>query len=82
MDIHFLQFDWHEYGVDWEGPVPTDDDNNTVFVHEEPDMLSASQKLELRELLSQGHVESNVEFSRQHMISQLAIAKSFVNMRT
>ena len=38
-----IQFNWHDYSVDWEGPVPTDDDN-TVEVPEDPDILSASQK--------------------------------------
>ena len=74
----YMQFNWHDYGVDWEGPVPCNDDN-TVEVPEDPDILSASQKLELKELLSQ--VEMN-RFSREEMVSQMAIAKSFVHMYT
>jgi hypothetical protein len=71
-----LDFDWQSYGIDWEGPVPTDDEN-IVVVPEDPDMLTDSQKLELKDLLSD--VDTDL-FSRQEMITQLAIAKSFVHL--
>ena len=47
------------------------------MVPEDPDMLTDSQKLELKDLLSD--VDTDL-FSRQEMITQLAIAKSFVHL--
>ena len=49
------------------------------MVEENPDILTSMQKQELRELLSQ--IDEN-RFSREEMLSQLAIAKTFVNMST
>ena len=49
------------------------------MVEENPDILNSMQKQELRELLSQ--IDENC-FSREEMSSQLAIAKTFVNMST
>ena len=47
-----MQVDWDTYGVDWEGPVPTDDDVTSVTIEELDDMLNDSQKDQLQVLLS------------------------------
>ena len=67
--------DWDTYGVDWEGPVPLDDDVSTVTVEELSDMLTDSQKDQLKVLLAP---LSASDFSQQAMLGQFAIAKSFV----
>ena len=56
--------EWDTYGVDWEGPVPLDDDVSTVTVEELSDMLN-----QLKAPLSAS------DFSQQAM---LAIVKSFI----
>lgn len=70
-----MQVDWDTYGVDWEGPVPTDD-VTSVTIEELDDMLDDSQKDQLQALLSP---LSNCDFSEQGMIGQFALAKSFVH---
>ena len=55
--------------------MPTDDDENTVTVEELDDMLTHDQKDELRALLL---LVSVSDFSEQGMLSQFAMAKSFV----
>ena len=77
FEIHLhLQVDWHRYGVDWEGPVPVDDEN-TVVVQENPEMLSDAQKQELQECLS--HIGTN-PFCQEEMLSQFVITKTYVNV--
>lgn len=49
VKINDLQVDWDTYGVDWDGPVPTDDD---VTIEELEYMLDESQKDQLQALLS------------------------------
>ena len=70
-----MQVDWHQYGMDWEGPVPVDDEN-TVVIQENPEMLSDAQRQELREYLSP--IGGN-PFRQEEMLSQFAIAKAYVN---
>ena len=65
--------DWDTYGVDWKGPVPLDDDVSTVTV-ELSDMLTDSQKDQLKALLAP---LSASDFSQQAMLGQFAIVKSF-----
>ena len=76
FEIHLhVQVDWHQYGMDWEGPVPVDDEN-TVVIQENPEMLSDAQRQELREYLSP--IGGN-PFRQEEMLSQFAIAKAYVN---
>ena len=70
-----LQVDWDTYGVDWEGPVPTDDDISRVTIEELEEILDESQRDELQMVLSP---LSGSDFSQQGMIGQFALAKSFV----
>ena len=62
--------------MDWEGPVPVDnDEGDRVTVEELEDMLSDSQKDELKSLLVP---ICNNQYSQQEMLSQYAIARSYV----
>ena len=70
-----LQIDWDAYGVDWEGPVPTEDDTSSVTIEELDDILDETQKDQLKALLT----PISNDFSKQGMIGQFALAKSFVH---
>ena len=69
-----IQVNWDTFGVDWEGPVPLDDDS-TVTVEELEDILSDDQKQQLQGMLSP---LSNSVFS-EGMLAQFLLAKSFVH---
>lgn len=66
---------WDTFGVDWEGPVPLDDDS-TVTVEELQDILSDAQKQQLKGMLSP---LSTSAFSEEGMLAQYLLAKSFVH---
>ena len=62
--------------MDWEGPVPLDDDDeDTVTVEELTEMLTDPQKDALREQLT---VLDSHSFSQLDMLRQYTIAKSHV----
>ena len=61
--------------MDWEGPVPLDDDEDTVTVEELTEMLTDPQKDALREQLTALDSHS---FSQLDMLRQYTIAKSYV----
>ena len=42
-----IKVNWDTFGVDWEGPVPLDDES-TVTVEELEDILSDAQKQQLK----------------------------------
>ena len=69
---------WDNSGVDWEGPIPLDDDN-TVTVEELEDLLSDTQKQHLKESLAPllGSI-----FSQESMLAQFLLAKSYVHQST
>ena len=49
----YIQASWDDYGIDWEGPVSLDNDEDTVTVEEPTEMLTETQKVELREQLNE-----------------------------
>ena len=61
--------------MDWEGPIPLTDDEETVTVEELTDMLIDQQKDELREQLASLDLQS---FSQLDMLWQYTVAKSYV----
>ena len=61
--------------MDWEGPIPLTDDEETVTVEELTDMLIDQQKDELREQLASLDLQS---FSQLDMLRQYTVAKSYV----
>ena len=61
--------------MDWEGPVPLDDDEDTVTVEELTEMLTDPQKDALQEQLIALDSHS---FSQRDMLRQYTIAKSYV----
>ena len=71
-----FQVDWDTYGVDWDGPVPLDDDANTVTVEELGVVLTDTQKDELQVVLSP---LSTKDYCQRATLGQFALAKSFVN---
>jgi hypothetical protein len=44
--------DPNEYGIDWEGPQPNEDNENTVFVDEPRNVLTPTQSLLLQSLVN------------------------------
>ena len=70
-----MQANWDDYGVDWEGPVPIDDED-TVTVEELADMLSDIQKDELRGQLDALDSHSS---SQLDMLRHYTVAKSYVH---
>ena len=73
-----VQVNWDSFGVDWEGPIPLDDDN-TVTVEELEDLLSDTQKQHLKESLAP---LSGSTFSQESMLAQFLLAKSYVYQST
>ena len=71
-----MQIDWDASGVDWEGPVPTEDDASSVTIEELDDILDETQKDQLKAPLTP---ISNNGFSKQGMIGQFALANCFVH---
>ena len=48
-----IQESWQEFGIDFEGPVPLDEDENAVVVEELPHFLSQEEMTTLRQHISQ-----------------------------
>ena len=67
------------YGIDWNGPVPIDDDSNIVVVKQPEDILSNDETCQLELLLAP---VTSVNFSQEAMIAQYALAKSFISTST
>ena len=61
--------------MDFEGPVPLDDDEDAVTVEELTEMLTDPQKDALREQLTTLDSHS---FSQLDMLRQYTVAKSYV----
>ena len=47
--IVYWQGHWNSYGTDWEGPIPLEDDLETVHVDQLPRILSEEQKATLQQ---------------------------------
>lgn len=76
----FIYMQVETFGIDWEGPVPVDSDaDDRVTVEELEDLLSDTQKEELKDLLNP---ISNNYFSQQEMLGQYAIAKSYIEQHS
>ena len=73
-----VQVNWDNFGVDWEGPIPLDEDN-TVTVEELEDLLSDTQKQHLKESLAP---LLGSTFSQESMLAQFLLAKSYVHQST
>ena len=46
-DFPYTQADWNRYEIDFEGPVPVDDDQNVITIEEPDNILTEMQKEEL-----------------------------------
>ena len=69
-----VQAKWESFGIDWEGPVPLDDEI-TVTVEELHHLLTDAQKEHLKGLLAP---LSGSAFSQETMLVQFLLAKSYV----
>ena len=62
-------------GIDWDSPIPVKDNEDAIVVDGLPEFLDAAQKVELRDLLSL----SDGNLSQREMLSQFALAKTYVS---
>ena len=62
-------------GIDWDSPIPVEDNEDAIVVDRLPEFLDAAQKVELRDLLSL----SDGNLSHREMLSQFALAKTYVS---
>ena len=62
-------------GIDWDSPIPVEDNEDAIVVDGLPEFLDAAQKVELRDLLSL----SDGNLSQREMLSQFALAKTYVS---
>ena len=60
-------------GIDWDGPVSIDDDNDTVTVPNLPDLISQEQQWLLKEELN-GHLDE--KFGVEHYVMSRAFVSS------
>ena len=72
--IIYWQGYWNSYGTDWEGPIPLEDDLETVHVDQLPCILSEEQKATLLE-----QIVLTDTLTEEWMIKNFAIAKDFVH---
>lgn len=70
-----MQANWDDYGIDYDGPVSLDDDQDAVTVEEISDLLSDVQKDALTTELERMGGDS---FSQLEMLSKYTVAKTFV----
>lgn len=69
-----MQVNWHRYGIDYEEPVPLDNDSNIVRVDETPDYLSQEESNLLRQQLT--YTDG---FSKEALLHNFTIASLFVH---
>ena len=62
-------------GIDWDSPIPVENNEDAIVVEGLPEFLDAAQKVELRDLLSL----SDGNLSQREMLSQFALAKTYVS---
>ena len=65
-------------GIDWDSPIPVEDNEDAIVVDGLPEFLDAAQKVELRDLLSL----SDGNLSQREMLSQFALAKTYVSQNS
>ena len=70
-----MQVDWEEYGSDFTGPVPLDDDFERVVVDQVPQVLSEEERELLVQQLEPPH---SVGLSEDILLHNFALAKSFI----
>ena len=59
-------------GIEWDSPIPVEDNEEAIVVGGLPEFLDAAQKVELCDLLSL----SDGNLSQREMLSQFALAKT------
>ena len=69
-----IQESWQDFGIDFEGPVPLDEDENPVVVEELPQLLSQEEMITLRQNIPQ---PDNV--NDEWMIQNYAITRSIIH---
>ena len=81
--VHFLQYNcvdisiqesWQDFGIDFEGPVPLDEDENAVVVEELPQFLSQEEMTTLRQ-----HIPQPDSVNEEWMIQSYAITRSVIH---
>lgn len=77
LRLQYMQY--ADYGVDWEGPTPVDENSNTVDVPETEGLLNQEEQEKLREILQN---ESGNDFEEDmSLIEQYMVAKHFIQER-
>ena len=69
-----IQESWQDFGIDFEGPVPLDEDENPVVVEELPQFLSQEEMITLRQNIPQPDSVND-----EWMIQNYAIARSIIH---
>lgn len=69
----FIQECWQDFGIDFEGPVPLDEDENTVSVEELPQFLSQEEMTLLRQHISQPESVNDEWMIQSYAITRLII---------
>ena len=59
--------------IDWDSPIPVEDNEDAIVVDGLPEFLDAAQKVELRG----SHCHGNL--SQSEILSQFALAKTYVS---
>lgn len=68
------QESWHNYDIDFEGPVPLDDDEHSVVVQELPHLLSEEERTTLRQQISQPDSTTG-----EWMVQSYAVTRSIIH---
>lgn len=69
-----IQESWQDFGIDFEGPVPLDEDENPVVVEELPQFLSLEEMITLRQNIPQPDSVND-----EWMIQNYAITRSIIH---
>ena len=69
-----IQESWQDFGIDFEGPVPLDEDENPVVVEELPQFLSQEEMITLRQNIPQPD-----SLNDEWMIQNYAITRSIIH---
>ena len=69
-----MQESWHNYGIDYEGPVPLDDDEDNVVVQELPHFLSEEERTTLKQQIAQPD-----SITDEWLVQSYAITRSIIH---
>lgn len=69
-----IQESWQDFGIDFEGPVPLDEDENPVVVEELPQFLSQEEMITLRQNIPQPDSVND-----EWIIQNYAITRSIIH---